>query len=437
MSKKKNKPWDENWEFLKKISSGGQGQTSLVQSKNPSDTPGQYVLKILNRQNDIERRGRMYREVAALNTLKHFGIPKIIDSNSRFFNDLDIPLYMVSEFIPGKTLYETVKENSMNLGDAVIFLIKLLDVVEYCHNRGIGHRDIKPDNIIIRNNDFQNPVLIDFGLSFNRDDDSATNLTATEQQLGNRFLHLTELSGKSSLQRDPRSDITQCCGIFFFVITGKYPKDLLDAEGNKPHQRVHLNKKLSVLSESKRSKVNRIFDRAFETKIDDRWQSIPALKNALNDLLKPSSEKSEDYLTRIENKLSDSSEHEQRKLFQNLAQQILEEIWDIARSAARELGSDFSCILMGTSLKKRLRVKINWKYLTFSQKVIGIGYIFSDKSFTPEFRGYITGNELVLVSDLKGKEVELLRTPLSGEADFTGFSKRLKEFYYEGVDSIV
>ena len=128
---------------------------------------------------------------------------------------------MVTKFVPGATLFETIKEKTVSIQDAVNFVIKLLDIMEYCHQLGIVHRDTKPDNIMIKNNDINNPVLIDFGLSFNKVDDSATSLTPTWQQIGNRFLPLPELLEKSSLQRDFRSDITQICGIFFYYSNPK------------------------------------------------------------------------------------------------------------------------------------------------------------------------------------------------------------------------
>ncbi len=221
------------------------------------------------------------------------------------------------------------------------------------------------------------------------------------------------------------------------MTTGKNPTIFLDAEAKKPHQRTSLNQKLSVLDESILTKINRIFDRSFEIKIDSRWQSIPALKNALCDLLETSPDKSKDYLTRIKNQLSGSSKYEECKLFQNLAQQIIEEIYDISQDIVIELGSDFHLIHEPLSGWSCPSVDIDWEVLTFSQKVFCISYNFSNQLFHPEFKGYITGNEVVLVSDLKGKEIELLRTPLSGEPDFTGFSKRLTEFYHEGVYSII
>jgi serine/threonine-protein kinase len=104
MSKQKNKPWDEKWEIVKSIGGGGQGDTFLVKSKDSTISPQTFVLKTLKNPKDPERRRRMHREVAVLSTLDFPGIPRLIESNSEQFDSLDVPLYMVGEFIEGKTL---------------------------------------------------------------------------------------------------------------------------------------------------------------------------------------------------------------------------------------------------------------------------------------------------------------------------------------------
>lgn len=436
MVPQKNKPWEEKWKIVRSIGGGGQGDTFLVEAKNAIIPHQSFVLKKLRNQNDAERRRRMHREVAALTTLHCPGIPRLIESNSEQF-DSDVLLYMVTDFIEGKTLSQKLEGESIEISAAINLILKLLEIIEYCHNAGIVHRDIKPDNIIIRNDDLNNLFVIDFGISFNESDTNGTILTEPLQQLGNRFLALPELQLNSSLRRDPRSDITQCCGILFFMLTGLPPVTFLDHEGRKPHQRPENKNVLSKVPSDLLARVNTIFDRAFEIPIDRRWQSIPSLKEALMELTRPAKSQNNNevatYLAQIQNKLSSSSDYALRQSFQKVAHQIVQEIHNVGRSVAGELGTEFSTIQTRIDLK---RLDIDWANLMFSEKY-GITNKFLPNKFFPEFRGYATGNEFVLLSELNGERIELLRVPLNNEPDFVAFRERLRLFYIQGVISII
>jgi len=441
MSKQKNKPWDEKWETIKSIGGGGQGDTFLVKPKDSTNLSQTFILKKLKNQKDPERRKRMHREVAALRTLDCPGIPRLFESNSDQF-DSDVPLYMVGEFIEGKTLSQFLEDPAqpMAIGDAITLVMKLLETLQYCHKVGIVHRDIKPDNIIIRCNDISAPVLIDFGISFNESDADNTALTPAWQQLGNRFLALPELQVNSSMQRDPRADITQCCGILFFAIVGSPPVTLLDHEGRMPHQRPESHKALSKIPSDLLAKVNRIFDRAFGTQIDYRWQSIPELQQALIACLdtNQSIHNAEQYIAQIHNKVLTSSDYAQRQSFKILAQQLNRELYNMSLTVARELGKGFGTTHNRIYLKSRDfdRIDIDWTHLKFSESH-GITNEFLPNDFFPKFTGSATGNELVLLAEVNGEKVELLRTPLNGEPDFTAFSERLRLFYLEGARKLI
>jgi formylglycine-generating enzyme required for sulfatase activity/predicted Ser/Thr protein kinase len=71
-------------------------------------------------------------------------------------------LYLVQEFIIGKTLLQEVQEQAYNEEQIRQLLLDLLPVLEFVHQKNVIHRDIKPENIIRRNAD-KKPVLIDFG----------------------------------------------------------------------------------------------------------------------------------------------------------------------------------------------------------------------------------------------------------------------------------
>ncbi len=71
-------------------------------------------------------------------------------------------LYLVQEFIFGKTLLEEVQEQAYSEREIRQLLLDLLPVLDFVHRKNVIHRDIKPENIIRRDTD-QKPILIDFG----------------------------------------------------------------------------------------------------------------------------------------------------------------------------------------------------------------------------------------------------------------------------------
>lgn len=103
-SAKWNPAEDETWRR-----SGGQGKLRLLRPIDDPNAPPS-VLKELNNQADPDRRRRMRREVATLETLPHQSTPRLLDHNTEHFADPSIDLYSVFEFIPGPTLGEYVAD---------------------------------------------------------------------------------------------------------------------------------------------------------------------------------------------------------------------------------------------------------------------------------------------------------------------------------------
>ncbi|MFH1300353.1 MAG: protein kinase [Planctomycetota bacterium] len=288
------------WERGEKVGNGNQGFTFFSKRKDDLEQEWPFILKRLKRQDDANARRRMYIEVSTLRTLDHSGVMQLEESNAEEFNS-DADLYMVSHRVYGKDLEQLVKEDGLlSINDAVTILNSILEILDYCHSARVIHRDLKPCHVILREDDFSSPVLIDFGLSFNEDVEKVGEETASNIGVGNRFIGLPEQQAGNSEKRDARSDVTQCVGILFFLLTGQIPRFILDANQNKPHERIDLVSVIEKCSEAQLKQLRRIFDIGFEYDPRCRWQSIKALQKELRFLIGENKEQM-NFIGRLDN----------------------------------------------------------------------------------------------------------------------------------------
>ena len=145
---------------------------------------------------------------------------------------------------------------------------------------------MKPDNIILANAEPAHPVLLDFGLSHHEIEGVAFE-SQPEQEIGNRFLRLPELSAGSRLKQDPRSDLSFVAGIFFYMLTGQNPDVLQDAEGKLPHQRQHNQTRLRQVVGDGWNRLLSLFDSAFAPQIADRFTHADNMLEYLEGIVKP------------------------------------------------------------------------------------------------------------------------------------------------------
>jgi serine/threonine-protein kinase len=281
----RDRPWRSKWIEVDDghVGKGGQGIVRLVRARDDPDAL--FALKLLKQNNVRERRGRMHHEVAALrwlNELQCPGVPRCVDANTEAFADSDcVPLYLVEEYVGGGTLADRVAHAPLDTNEAMGMLEALLDTLAVCHGHGIVHRDIKPDNVVLRGGDPARPVLIDFGLSFNAEDLAPAHETATGEQLTNRFLALPELASSESDKRSPVSDLTLVIGLVMFSLTGIVPATLLDERRRAPHQREQASAMLAAMSPAQAALFGELFGRAFEHAMTQRWQSVAEISGVL------------------------------------------------------------------------------------------------------------------------------------------------------------
>lgn len=278
-------PWADAYRFRAKLGNGGQGYTFHA-STNTDQTD--VAVKVLRPDRDTPKaRRRMFREVNALRSLSKTDalVPSFIASNiNEAIEDSALRPYVVMEYIPGNTLLAAQRDRgTLPLADAIDFVGVLLDTVAIAHSEDTAHRDIKPQNIVLKCDDFAKPYLIDFGLSFNSVVDNEDGLTSLRESIGNRFLTLAEAEQTGSeLKHEFASDLTLTAGILFFILTDKFPEYLSRDETKSPHRRhgdlinsIHGDNSLFLMQ---------FFDRAFQYDVVRRFQSSDELQNRLQRL---------------------------------------------------------------------------------------------------------------------------------------------------------
>jgi serine/threonine protein kinase len=160
--------------------------------------------------------------------------------------------------------------------------------VRHCHTNGVLHRDIKPDNIILRNGEIADPVLIDFGMGWaaQNEDRFGEFETGDHQELGNRFLRLPEHAPGQHV-RSTGSDVTMVVGVLFYLLTGTAPRVLLDLDGRMPHESMIELFPEETIADARWERVRRIFQEGFQQRLDMRYLETQTLADALASLSAP------------------------------------------------------------------------------------------------------------------------------------------------------
>ena len=148
----------EDFEVLKLISSGAYGKVYLCRKHTTGDM---YAIKIM-RKRDLLYKNMTSQAMAERDALIHTDNPFIIKLFYSFASHRH--LYMVTEYANGGDLYSLL-QNLGRLGEdhARQYAAEIILALDYCHERGIIHRDVKPDNLLIAANG--HIKLTDFGLS--------------------------------------------------------------------------------------------------------------------------------------------------------------------------------------------------------------------------------------------------------------------------------
>ncbi|GBU21186.1 serine/threonine protein kinase [Fibrobacteres bacterium R8-0-B4] len=195
----------------------GRGGMAVVYKAMQTDLKREVALKVMPANITLNYRfvERFLSEGQSVAKLSHPNIVNIYEMSSE--NGV---YYIAMEYIAGTNLYQHLNENKPKLVDVLEIVSKLADALAYAHSQKIIHRDLKLNNVIMK--DPLTPVLIDFGLAKALEEsDSGGGITRTGEIMGSpAYMAPERLMGK---EVDKRSDICSLGIMLYEMLTFKNP----------------------------------------------------------------------------------------------------------------------------------------------------------------------------------------------------------------------
>lgn len=192
----------------------GQGGMATVFLAFDPDMHREVAIKVLPREflNDPTFRARFRREARVIASLDHPAILPVYD-----FGEDDGLLFFVMPLMSGGSLADQLKHGPLSISDTIKLLARIGPALDYAHQKGVIHRDLKPGNILFDR--FGNAFLADFGIA-HLEQGSAT---LTGGNIIGTPAYMSPEQARATQELDGRTDIYALGVMLFEMLTGQTP----------------------------------------------------------------------------------------------------------------------------------------------------------------------------------------------------------------------
>jgi serine/threonine-protein kinase len=262
-----------------RIGRGGMGIVFRAEDEKLRRT---VALKVLPQDfgTDEKRRRRFMREARVAASISHPNVATVHE-----IGEADGRIYIAMELVSGTTLRHRLEKGPLPIAEALRMGKEIASAAAKAHERGIAHRDLKPDNVMVSDNG--TIKVLDFGLAKPTEDaPKSSTESATLTQEGGIVGTPGYMSPEQATGRalDVRTDIFSLGVMLYEMVSGTRPfrgetsMDTLIATSRDPHR------KLSELDVVIPSSFERTIDRCLEKDPTARYASAKELRAALDEI---------------------------------------------------------------------------------------------------------------------------------------------------------
>jgi Protein kinase domain len=278
------------YQILERIGRGGMG---IVYKARDPLLDRVVALKVIANDIDVteEIRARFFREAQACARLNHPNIVTVYDMGEE-----EGQLFIVMEFLEGRELRQLIAaRQSLLVEDKLAVMIQVCEGLQYAHQNGIVHRDVKPANIFILRNGLVK--ILDFGLAHIA---TETNLTRAGLVVGTlRYISPEQVRGRA----DHRSDIFSVGAVFYELLTLRPPFEGPDPMQILEQLRSEEPPTPSAVDPTIPRDLSAIIDRALRKDPAQRFADLSEMRGQLADVQRRFVEEAQRLRAEVEAKL--------------------------------------------------------------------------------------------------------------------------------------